>query len=294
MAMRKRPIRKSLPSFSFWRPRHRWQAEGGLAIVTGASSGIGRELTCQLVRRGCRVIAVARRRERLDELVSCSDQGKRSSSAAIIPVVGDVTEEATRAAAFQHVQTEGSGRLDLLVNNAGIGGIGRFIDADPQRMRQIMEVNFHAPVQWTRQAYRFLQASVSASDARRSTPVVCNIGSVLGHRAVPDKSEYCASKFALHGWSDAIRTEFAAEGIAVVLVSPSTTRSEFFDSLVGTEAGQKSASIGSWPAERVARSTLAAITACRSEVILSAGGKSLVYADRLAPSVVNAVLQSRR
>ncbi|EMI47052.1 SDR family NAD(P)-dependent oxidoreductase [Rhodopirellula sp. SWK7] len=268
--------------------RRRWRPEGSLAIVTGASSGIGRELTLLLVGKGCRVIAVARRQERLEELVA---EAKRlSSNADVIPIVGDVTDLSVRDQALEQVRVLGDGKLDLLVNNAGVGGIGRFMDADPERMRQIMEVNFHAPVEWTRGAMEMLRNAANDFPTRQCTPVICNIGSVLGHRAVPEKSEYCASKFALHGWSDSIRAELTSDGIAVVLVSPSTTKSEFFDSLVGTEAGQKSKSFGSWPADRVARAVFAAIVACRSEVILSLGGKALVYSDRLTPPLVNAIL----
>jgi short-subunit dehydrogenase len=148
-----------------------------------------------------------------------------------------------------------------------------------------MEVNFFAPVELTRKMLPHLR--------KGRAPVICNISSVLGHRGVPLKSEYCASKFAIHGWSDSLRAELAPAGVQVTLVSPSTTRSEFFDSLIGTEAGQESASIGSWPPERVAQKTLAAVCARRSEVICSLAGKALVYGDRLAPSLMNAILAQK-
>ncbi|SMP72613.1 Short-chain dehydrogenase [Neorhodopirellula lusitana] len=279
----------------------RWQAAGSLAIVTGASSGIGRELTKRLTREGCRVIAVARRAERLDDLAAeCgglltdpnlgdsqlgnSQRDVGPHGGGIIPIVGDVTSAATRETAFEQVRLHNNGRLDLLVNNAGIGGIGPFELADADRMRQIMEVNFFAPADWIRDALPMLRANADRG------PVICNIGSVLGHRAVPDKSEYSASKFAIHGFSDSLRSELASDGIAVTLVSPSTTKSEFFDSLVGTKAGQVSKSIGSWPPERVAQAAYSAIRRRRSEVILSAGGKALVYADRAFPTLMNWIL----
>ena len=97
----------------------------------------------------------------------------------------------------------------------------------------------------------------------------------------------------MHGFSDSLRAELVPDNIQVTLVSPSTTSSEFFDSLVATNAGQSSKSFGSWPPERVARTTLAAIQARRSEVILSLGGKALVYADRIAPPIMNAILGVR-
>src|SRR5204862_1887651 len=127
------------------------------------------------------------------------------------------------------------GGLDALVNNAGIGALGRFDQADEARLRQVMEVNFFAPAEFVREALPHLKAG--------NRPIVVNIGSVLGHRAVPEKSEYCASKFALHGFSDALRAELAPLGIDVLLVSPSTTTSEFF--AAAALAGEREASASS-------------------------------------------------
>ena len=254
----------------------KWKPQDAVAVVTGASSGIGHCLCQLLVRRGACVVAVARRGERLAALESSAGPGR------VIPLVGDITDPSVRQQIVDVATDARDSSIDLLVNNAGIGAIGPFADASGERLRRVMEVNFFA-------AAELIRASIPAL-RRGRTPVVCNIGSVLGHRAVPNKSEYCASKFALHGLSDSLRAEFAPLGIQVTLVSPSTTRSEFFDSLVETNAEQTSKSIGSWPPEKVARTTLAAIEARRAEVILSLGGKALVYADRLAPPLMNAIL----
>ncbi|TWU48269.1 putative oxidoreductase [Rubripirellula reticaptiva] len=229
--------------------------------------------------RGANVVAVARRADRLASLAQRPTVGK------VIPLVGDVTNGETRQAIIDTAARVRDGEIDLLVNNAGIGGIGPFADATPDRLRQIMEVNFFAPVELTRLALPHL--------AHGRAAVVCNISSVLGHRAVANKSEYCASKFAIHGFSDSLRAELAPQGIQVTLVSPSTTDSEFFDSLVHTDANQTSSSIGRWTPDRVARAALAAIKTRKSEVILSAGGKALVYADRISPPIMNAILRSK-
>jgi short-subunit dehydrogenase len=258
--------------------RSKWNASGSLAIVTGASSGIGRELVRLIIEKHGRVIGVARRADRLQQL---NDE----LGDAFIPIVGDVTDESVCRQAMDIVDKQGDGKLDLLVNNAGIGGIGRFDEAAPERFREIMEVNLFAPAMWIRHSMPRLRANL------KRDPVICNIGSVLGHRAVAMKTEYSASKFALHGFSDSLRAELADEGIAVTLVSPSTTRSEFFDSLVGTASDQKSASVGSWPPERVAREALKAIEHRSDERILSLGGKALVYADRVCPSLMNWILR---
>src|SRR6185503_10392011 len=97
--------------------------------------------------------------------------------------------------------------------------------ADEARLRQVFEVNLFAPAEFIREALPALRTG--------TTPIVVNVGSVLGHRAVPEKSEYCASKFALHGLTDALRSELAASQVDVLLVSPSTTESEFFERASG-------------------------------------------------------------
>jgi short-subunit dehydrogenase len=237
-------------------------------------------LTRQLLELGASVVAVARRCEPLEKLAQA--HAAQTSATQVIPLSGDITDSETRVRVIQAAASLRDGAVDLLVNNAGVGAIGTFAQASPERLRRVMDVNFFAPAELTRGMIPLLRNG--------RAPVICNIGSVLGHCAVPGKSEYCASKFALHGWSDSLRAELADEGIQVTLVSPSTTRSEFFESLIETGASERSASIGSWPPEKVARKTLAAIMSRRREVILSVGGKALVYADRMAPPLVSFLL----
>ena len=254
----------------------RWNPSQSVAVVTGASSGIGHELCVLLAQREATVVAVARRSERINQLAESFPEGR------IQGVVGDVTDAAVREKIVAKAASIRGGKVDLLVNNAGIGAIGPFAEASEDRLRKIMEVNFFAPVELTRSLLPNLRGGRDS--------VICNISSVLGHRAVPNKSEYCASKFAMHGFSDSLRAELASDGIQVTLVSPSTTRSEFFDSLIDTKSGTKSKSVGSWTPQRVAKTALAAIESRRSEVICSLPGKALVYADRLAPPLINAIL----
>jgi short-subunit dehydrogenase len=245
-------------------------------IVTGASSGIGEALVRQLVARGARVLMVARRAERLAELAA--QLRKLPSQVEFVP--GDVTVPDCRRECLETVAQRWGG-LDLLINNAGVGALGPFADAAPERLRQIMEVNFFAPAELLREALPLLKQG--------ERPMVVNIGSVLGHCAVPDKSEYCAAKFALHGLSDAVRIELRAQGIDLLLVSPSTTRSEFFARVIDGDGTREMRRPGMSPA-RVAELTLRAVEAGKREVILSWGGKLLVWADRMVPSLVDRLL----
>src|SRR4051812_36080596 len=120
---------------------------GCRAIVTGASSGIGRALVVQLVRQGARVLALARRSERLKELaIELS-----GASGHLEILAGDVTQAEVRRAALECVANTFGG-LDLLVNNAGSGAAGKFADASADRLRSVMEVDFFAPAEFIREA----------------------------------------------------------------------------------------------------------------------------------------------
>lgn len=250
----------------------RRQIAGLRVLVTGASSGIGRELVLQLVRQGAKVVAVARRAERLMALAEEAAAGE-----SLVTVCGDVTHPEDREQAVQKA-VEAFGGLDAIINNAGIGAVGLFEESNSDTLRQVMETNFFAPVELIRSALGTLK--------KGHNPIIVNMSSVLGHRAVPKKSEYCASKFALHGFSDALRAELRSEGIDLLLVSPSTTHSEFFDAALGDGQSGKG-KFGGMPADKVARRTLRAMCLGRHETILSVGGTILVWIDRLCPPLAN-------
>ncbi len=242
-------------------------------ILTGASSGIGCALTEQLVDEGARLVLVARRAERLEDLKArlASCQG------SVLLLRGDIADSHVRSEAVR-LAVDTWGGLDLVINNAGIGAMGDFADATPERLRQVMEVNFFAAAELIRSALPHLLES--------DRPIVVNVGSVLGHRGVPGCVEYCASKFALEGFSQALRAELAPQKIDVLAVSPSRTRTEFFDRAINAQPKP-------WPmlqgmtSEAVAKQILKAIRRGKQDLIISPGGKALVWASRLFPGVMN-------
>jgi short-subunit dehydrogenase len=198
-----------------------------------------------------------------------------------VAVTGDVTDADVRQSLLRS-SVEAFGGLDILVNNAGIGALGPFSEATPDRLRRVMEVNFFAPAELTRVAVPLLEQG--------GQPLVVNISSVLGHRAVPMKSEYCASKFAIHGLSDAIRAELVQRGIEVLIVSPSTTASEFFDNVIDKQAGDYKKMSRAKSPEYVARRTIQAMERGDHEIILSWSGWGLVWLDRLFPRLADRVV----
>jgi short-subunit dehydrogenase len=251
--------------------------EGLRTIVTGASSGIGREIAIELARQGAKLVITARRAERLE--VVLAELKKLDADAHM--VVGDIVEAATRTALVEVARREFGG-LDAVVNNAGVGALGPFVNANEDRIRQVMEVNFFAPVELIRLALPLLRNG--------NRPVITNVSSVLGHRAVANKTEYCASKFAIHGFSDALRCELAGDGIDVLIVSPSTTSSEFFDRVIDQEGSATTGTRHAMSPRVVARKTVRAMRRGKHEIILSVSGKALVWLDRLCPPVMDRIL----
>ncbi len=245
--------------------------------MTGASSGIGRAVSLELAREGAKLLVVARRRERLVQLA----EEAAAINGQIEILTGDVTDEQTRAKIIEAVQSLFGG-LDILINNAGIGALGRFEDNDPQRLRAVFEVNFFALAEMTRAALPLLKKGIN--------PMLVNVGSILARRGVPCMSEYSASKFAVQGFSEAVRAEFTRHGIDVLVVNPGTTETEFFDGKY--EHGAEP----SWPrhkpttAKRVAREMVRAIRLGRHEIIPYNKGKIMCWINRISPSLMDAIM----
>jgi len=246
------------------------------AIVTGASSGIGRSLALQLAKKGVRQVLVARNQEKLDGVRQRIEQ--QGGVAKI--VVGDVTDPATRAAAFE--ATSEWGGLDLLVNNAGVGAYGRFAEVGPERLRQVMEVNLFAAAEMLREAIPLLQQGVE--------PAVINIGSILGCIGLPFSSEYCASKFALHGLSAAIRPELCKLGVDLLLVSPGTTSTDFSENVLDTHSEPPWTRRGGVSPDYVARETIRGLERRRQFIVPNRQGWWLLLANRFVPQLVDRVL----
>lgn len=253
-------------------------------LLTGASSGIGRALAQELARRGSRLLLVARRREMLEvlaaELAAVADT--EPSGRPVIVQAGDVTDPAVRQAAIDAAKQTWGG-LDMLINCAGVSAHGRFATSSEEILRQIMELNFFAAAELTRLALPLLGAG--------RDPLVVNIGSVLGHRGVPHNSEYSASKFALRGWSESLRTELHSQGIGVLLVSPGMTETEFFEHLLEKQAPTPWGKQQGITPEAVAAQVVRAIERRRREIFPNWRGRLLVWASCCCPALVDRLLR---
>lgn len=181
-------------------------------LITGCSSGIGAALARECHRKGHRVYATARRRE---ALASLEAEGIRGLAL-------DVNDDGSIAAALQVVAQE-AGRLDVLVNNAGVPLVGAVVDLTRDDLRQVYETNVIAPVIVTGKALPLLRAAVT----RNGSATVANVGSIVGVVTTPLVGAYCSSKAAVHALTEALRMEVAPFGIDVVSIQPGGVRSSF-------------------------------------------------------------------
>ena len=243
-------------------------------LVTGASQGIGRALCVLAARKGCRVVAAARSQPLLDELAAEVKQ----AGGTIATVVADVTKPEDRAAMVDAAK-EHFGGLDVLVNNAGIGATGHFMDSDPHILRTIFETNVFGVTETTRLFLPVLKLG--------TTPAIVNISSVVGKRALPARSLYSSSKFAVAGFSEAIRAELAKDGIDVIVVNPGLTQTNFSKNLLENKARMPMDHMRGMTSEQVAAATLDAIAKGKTEVTLTLRGTLLVLTARFFPWVVD-------
>ncbi len=268
---------------------------GKIAVVTGASMGIGEAIARSLAAAGCDVVLAARSVDKIDRLAA---QLRAEHGVRVLAVPTDVTDRSSVQALFERTQ-QILGGVDILINNAGLGASGSVADIPEETLRYIFDVNVFGLVQG-------MQAAIPAMRKRGGGTIV-NVGSVVSFLPLPQlgpngaSATYAASKFAMRAFSLAARAELAHENIRVVTVYPGLTRSEFSRN-VRRLPGQpprpkdrpdqeKSASMSApglfnrarramvIPADKVAQRTLVAIQRNEREVFIS-------WWDRLAAHLV--------
>ena len=180
-------------------------------FITGASSGFGRALAESVLDRGERAVLAARRADRLAALAG--RYGDRALAVSLDVTDAEARENAVRAAIARF------GRIDVLANIAGRGSLGAVEEFSAAQLREQMEVNFFAAAELTRTVLPHMRAQ------RRGH--VLNLTSIGGLVSIGGFGAYCAGKFALEAWSEALRDEAAPHGIKVTIVEPGNFRTEF-------------------------------------------------------------------
>jgi short-subunit dehydrogenase len=250
-----------------------------VAIITGASSGIGRATALALAKRGYVVALAARRVELLEQLAG---ECKRLSSQPAIVIPTDVASSQQVGAMVQTVMDQ-FGKIDVLVNNAGYGLFSMVHDTTDEQMRRIFDVNYFG-------LFYGCQA-VAPIMMRQRAGHILNVSSVIGKRGTPFHGAYCATKFAIAGLTESMRVEMKPYNVRVTLVCPGLTQTEFFDQSGGATAKTSFAKFKKMMSAQAVGDKLASVIGkSRPEIVFTAGGKFLAVASALLPGMVDAMM----
>ncbi|MGH3576132.1 MAG: SDR family NAD(P)-dependent oxidoreductase [Mycobacterium sp.] len=226
-----------------------YSAQGKRVLITGASSGLGAALARRLAAEGAVVGLIARRRDRLDEvLADC-----RRSSPASQMWVADLADTAA-VGELARQAWDGLDGIDVLVNNAAIPKRRPVAELDPDEVEGVMRVNFFAPMRLT--------LGILPRMLARGSGMIVNVSSVGGRLGIIHEAAYCASKFALCGWSESMAVDLHGTGVSVKLVEPGPIDTEIWDQPGSEEPLYQGPKV---PADEVADGIIAALGSDRFE-----------------------------
>jgi NADP-dependent 3-hydroxy acid dehydrogenase YdfG len=192
---------------------------GSVALVTGASSGIGEATARHLAQQGAAVMVVARRKDRLDKLVSEIEE----AGGVAFAVQADISEPAQADAAVRSV-IERFGHLDILVNNAGLMLLGPIVGADTQEWERMLAVNVRGLLYMTNAAMPHLLSA--AAEGHRRVADVVNISSIAGRQAWVNFGVYNLTKFGVNGFTESLRQEVTRRHVRVGVLEPGAVATE--------------------------------------------------------------------
>ena len=261
------------------------ELKGSTILVTGASRGIGRRVASRLARLGARLVVSARS---TDELASLVDEIRAmGGEAEAVPV--DLLDPLQRDLLVS-IPQERFGGLDCLVNCAGISSFGEFATSSPEILRQVMQLNFFVPAELIRLARPHLHRSALAG--RR--PAVMNVASICGRAGIPSLPEHCASKHALVGLTEALRSEFVRFGIDVLLALPGLVKSDDLNRHLIRNEGRVFLDFeNAQPADEVAEGIVNALIRNRRETALGFVSWWLWLGRRLWPRGVRWIMRRK-
>ena len=248
-----------------------------VVIITGASSGIGKALAFEFGRQGAIIVITSRNQSKLNEAAS-ELQAANILQHAI--VCDSSSEEQTRKMIQEVVDR--FGRIDLLINNAGISMRSMFETVDLQVLKQVMDINFWGTVYATHAALPYLKQSKGG---------IIGISSIAGYRGLPVRTGYSASKFAMNGFLEALRTELIGTGVHVLTACPGFTASNIRNASLtgdGSIAGETMREEDKMmSAEEVAFEIRKAYEAKKKTLVLTFQGKLTVFLNKWLNSLMD-------
>ena len=204
--------------------------ENKVALITGASAGIGQASARALLGEGAKLVVTARRKDRLDQLVA---EAKKAGTDAVA-VVGDAREEATAKQAVE-AGVKAFGRVDILINNAGVGNYKNLVDTSAEDYDEMMDANM-------RSCFLFARHVVPVMIKQKSG-LILMISSMAGVYGFAGEAVYCATKFAQVGFAQGLDKELRQHGIKVGTINPGGVKTEFAIGKGRTESGVKASTM---------------------------------------------------
>jgi len=246
-------------------------------VITGASSGIGEALAFQAASRGAKLMLAARS---IDKLEAISKMLKKQNAEVYVCQV-DVSLQSDCERLINET-IKAFGRIDVLINNAGISMRALFVDADPGVLQRLMEVNFWGAVYCTKFAFPHLLKQKGS---------VVGISSIAGIKGLPARTGYSASKFAMLGFMESLRIENLKTGLHVLMAFPGFTASNIRNTALAADGSQQGESPRDeskmMTAEAVAIKVLDAVERRKRTLVLTFQGKLTVLLNRFFPALVD-------
>lgn len=246
-------------------------------IITGASSGIGKALAIECAKRGASLVLAARDLQKLEETAA----GLQQFSAPVLLVKTDVSKEADCESLIRRA-IEQFGKIDVLVNNAGISMRALFEEVDLDVLRRLMDTNFWGTVYCTKYALPYLLKSGGS---------LVGISSIAGYKGLPGRTGYSASKFAMQGFLEVVRIENMKKGLHVLIACPGFTASNIRNSALAKDGRQQGESPRDedkmMTAGEVAVHLCNSIVKRRKSLILTSQGKMTVLLNKFFPSFMD-------
>jgi short-subunit dehydrogenase len=246
-----------------------------VVVITGGSDGIGKALTEAILRMGAKVATCGRNGQKLEILL------KANTGLPLFTMIADVSKE-DDCKKFMNAVIEKFGGIDILINNAGISMRALFKDTDLSTLRNVMDINFWGTVYCTKYAMN--------SIIERTGSIV-GVSSIAGYRGLPGRSGYSASKYAVNGWLEALRTELLDTGVNVMWVCPGFTTSNIRNVALNKEARPQGESpmdeSKMMSAEECAQHILHAIKKRKRTLVLTFNGKKTVFMNKFFPGLAD-------
>ncbi len=248
-------------------------------VVTGGSDGIGRAMVEELLKAGAQVATCSRNGDKLYQL-QVQNPGSK-----LFTMVADVSNE-TDCRNFINAVIRNFSTVDILVNNAGISMRAEFHEASLDNIRKVIDINFWGVVYCTKYALPYIQQQKGD---------IIGVSSIAGYRGLPGRSGYSASKWALQGWMEALRTELLESGVNVMWVCPGFTSSNIRNAALNKDAKAQGESPmdekAMMTSEECAVHILNAIAKRKRTLVMTFQGKQTVFMNKFFPALADKLVR---